>query len=1076
MKKLGILLPILMLAGLSERGDAQNDKTAGAWTYDPQNPRAVCPSMPACGVWVEFRKAHPAPYQTFAIRENGAEDIVILSEPSPALAREQLAKTVKALFRDDLLELSYDRWPTGLDGWLEDVVLRVRAGGAAKEAVMSGASFKAWDASAGIVDRLKYLHRIIYHTTDGFWLDRLAGAEQPAVKGIEELKIPASDLASWLGDEKKIWLSASDPAGKKTTRELYKEKVAGVYSSDEGTVVLVAPKGIRLTDMTADFRRFAVASDLIVGAAGMNGGGMLLFGRSRQLPFATLPPLRFESFASFARNRSEHLAQSYERQRIFAGKIRTGPYAGWDWAPILLSSQLDDSEFGTLLNLADQVLKSWSQHGDVDYYAWGYPKPEKYPFGAVAASEYFEQKFLTTSLLFNWNTEGFATITTVNGRDVLTGDRTGALTVLYRPANSLGGSLSGEEQRFIQEEADMRAAATRDYFAARGDPLLVRVVQNVLLYQAVQSFLTVGDAQEPHRASRSDLVAAGLLKQATAWLQQIEAGRTESDQQVRVTLSKFMGTSGYTNQRMAEVLASPQTVERDLQRAYEHYRTTRDEARWMPGYLIEALGKAEGLFASACHSVDGNIEKTVKGEVCRWKVGFGLTEQEAFAKYDAYVAGVKKMEADLEATGAKLDSQAKELKALEDNYEKASAIAKQLSGKTGSVELDDVLRGVLATTAGLPTPGSIRTPSVVLSRNTLNVESIGGHNIDLVPGRRLIAPTFGEVKPRVYMNSEGRYVIPEAGKTGEPLVARTEAEAMQVRRKGSLLEEMRKASDKASEGKVARWTELQTKAKGCQCDAVVVQGEDGVVYFVRNAPPPVQQTILGKSGVIDALAGPPSLKVVRMEGFPDATAENIARSTAMIGESPKGSAFDRMVDGISNLFTPVEERGSSVSVTIERIGKAPEVLRISDESGAPFSFREPVSWKTSTLTSTTETQWKQAFGAQARFDPAVSDAVIIRFGAQPGTSPRLLGVQVEVARAVRPTISGKLRTAVQQWLVSQPLKPKPWGESVVELREAIRKQMKDSDLRFYYNHNKGKVRVAEIASPVGCWPHDLCPG
>ena len=90
-----------------------------------------------------------------------------------------------------------------------------------------------------------------------------------------------------------------------------------------------------------------------------------------------------------------------------------------------------------MLNLADQILKSWSQHGDVEYYAFQYPKPAKYPFGDRAASEYFARKFLTTSLLFNWNTEGFATITNVNGRDILTGDRTGALAVLYRPADSL---------------------------------------------------------------------------------------------------------------------------------------------------------------------------------------------------------------------------------------------------------------------------------------------------------------------------------------------------------------------------------------------------------------------------------------------------------------------------------------------------------------------------------------------------------------------------------------------------------------------------------------------------------------
>jgi hypothetical protein len=86
----------------------------------------------------------------------------------------------------------------------------------------------------------------------------------------------------------------------------------------------------------------------------------VLFGRQRQISLGVLPPLRFENLQAFARNQTDHVAQSYERRRIFAGRVTVGKYAIWDWAPILLSPQLDDNKFGTLLNLADQILKSWS--------------------------------------------------------------------------------------------------------------------------------------------------------------------------------------------------------------------------------------------------------------------------------------------------------------------------------------------------------------------------------------------------------------------------------------------------------------------------------------------------------------------------------------------------------------------------------------------------------------------------------------------------------------------------------------------------------------------------------------------
>ena len=285
------VISAFLFAAVSQRCAAN---AADTWTYDPQAPNAPCPSMPACGVWHHFRAAHPWPYQTFAAQEGRGETVVILSEPPPALSRNQLAQTLKALFGENLIDLSYDRWPTGLDGWLEDVVFRVRVTDQHRTEVLSGASFATWRAPTDVVDRLRLVYRLLHHTSDGFWLDHIA-EDEPNLSPIAELKIPVSDLDGWLADDQRGWTSAVGQGGRKKTRDLYAEKVPGVFYHEGGIVALVAPRGVKLANLAADFRRFAVTSDLIVRPTGLKDGGLLLLGRSRQIALTTLPPLRFEA-------------------------------------------------------------------------------------------------------------------------------------------------------------------------------------------------------------------------------------------------------------------------------------------------------------------------------------------------------------------------------------------------------------------------------------------------------------------------------------------------------------------------------------------------------------------------------------------------------------------------------------------------------------------------------------------------------------------------------------------------------------------------------------------------------------
>src|SRR5260370_8761908 len=129
--------------------------------------------MPTCGVWVGFRKAHPWPYQAFALDEGTAENVVIISEPPLLFTHEGLKTVLNALFGGNLVSVHYYRSPTGLDGWLEDVVLSVRNVDQSHVDVLSGGNFEKCKAPAELSDPLLLLHTSFYRTSIEFLFYRI---------------------------------------------------------------------------------------------------------------------------------------------------------------------------------------------------------------------------------------------------------------------------------------------------------------------------------------------------------------------------------------------------------------------------------------------------------------------------------------------------------------------------------------------------------------------------------------------------------------------------------------------------------------------------------------------------------------------------------------------------------------------------------------------------------------------------------------------------------------------------------------------------------------------------------------
>src|SRR5207244_2263314 len=169
---------------------------------------------------------------------------------------------------------------------------------------------------------------------------------------------------------------------------------------------------------------------------------------------------------------------------------------GRDWAPILLSPQLRDTEYGSLLNITDQLLKSWSNKGRTRYYNFPYAEPTRFPFpGPLWNVLRIESG---TALTYNWNTKGVGYTVQTGPLTMMALNRTGSLPVSYIPE---GAQRTG--QQVVDAEND-----GYEYFSQRDDPNLVRVVQYAALYQIFSAF----DISRSQKAISSDSYPDQLLE------------------------------------------------------------------------------------------------------------------------------------------------------------------------------------------------------------------------------------------------------------------------------------------------------------------------------------------------------------------------------------------------------------------------------------------------------------------------------------------------------------------------------------------------------------------------------------
>ncbi|HZU35256.1 MAG TPA: hypothetical protein VFA18_05090 [Gemmataceae bacterium] len=424
-----------------------------------------------------FRQAYPFHLQTIAVSPPAAGmQVLIISEPPPHVRLRDLRQLDAEVFK----RVEIRSHGVGVGGFVKDVVAEFptsRIGQARFNRLLAGLGMRLFRTSY----KLPVIH-----------LERLPGLARTNTN--LNLTVSAAELREWLlGDKQPLALYPIGGQRTITACDIFKTSpkisfVANTATSGAGAngsrgsvraglVTWWVPTGKDLSAWQIEARQFTIDSDVLIGALIDPLEGVLFVGRARQAPMDEIPPLRFETLLLLSRIQRASLAQSYERQDPLAYPFSDGH----DWAPAYLSDQLVDTELGSLLDIADQLLKRWSNNGEVTYEGFRFPDPKAWefsqPLGIIAL-----ERTQASSLTFNWNTAGIAYLVAGKSPQIFALTRTGALPTSYIPERAESIPNEGAAQ------SAMRAYEDRGhtFFAKQSDPNLFRVAQYTAFYQIFQ--------------------------------------------------------------------------------------------------------------------------------------------------------------------------------------------------------------------------------------------------------------------------------------------------------------------------------------------------------------------------------------------------------------------------------------------------------------------------------------------------------------------------------------------------------------------------------------------------------------
>ena len=409
-------------------------------------------------VWKSFRHQFPFHIQTIeqSPRNSAGTYFVLIAEPPPHTTLE----SIKAQFNGHVISWEEKKNQIGYDGWAKDLILEIKT---ANDAEMD-----------------TFYHRLYRHL---FFVEphrkplNLSVQEEPVYFSMQNLnyEIQSIYLEHWLLGEKALGFTPLNKqnAEAQTLSQIFKKNPTGVWITQNPLLVAwILPFGITLDGKQSEIREFAESVDLIIGAIRIEDN-VAIIARKRIIPESVLPTMRTETILALASSPYNGLAQSYERNFLWAGK----GHDNFDWAPIYLSATLQNTDFGSLLNIADQMLKSWSLNGTIEYKnfihknptSWAFPQPLDDVLGTMSIT--FNGNMNGATQLFEFsNHHDFKKLTIINV------SRTGAMSIMYKPEDIYLDSVQ------IYEEKAWK------YFSELGSPIWAQNVRYAALFQVFKNF------------------------------------------------------------------------------------------------------------------------------------------------------------------------------------------------------------------------------------------------------------------------------------------------------------------------------------------------------------------------------------------------------------------------------------------------------------------------------------------------------------------------------------------------------------------------------------------------------------
>jgi hypothetical protein len=221
------------------------------------------------------------------------------------------------IFGDHLKDATIQKSDTGLNSWIEDVVV----------------TLAAYDTAAhnlALPDDLGLLAEALWGTSYkavpvGIPKGHLSSAEL----GAPDIAVRQSELRKWLLDgDISFSRSIASPRMTNNLPTLARSGQTGAFVSANlsGLTVLIVSTRQPFEIYRPEFRKFALDTDIVLGSVWLGSDMLAFVGRERQVPVTVAPPLRFETVRILVSTNKKELAQSYERTQLLRASLRVANF------------------------------------------------------------------------------------------------------------------------------------------------------------------------------------------------------------------------------------------------------------------------------------------------------------------------------------------------------------------------------------------------------------------------------------------------------------------------------------------------------------------------------------------------------------------------------------------------------------------------------------------------------------------------------------------------------------------------------------------------------------------------------